>query len=122
MIPVTHHDKGHAVRPADLAVRLAAMVRDVQMDCGCRARLDEALERFAALEEQRTANQHLAEARDQRDRIKAVLSLLQDLDDLYATESDQSVHQDLALLFEDIAASAHAGAEAMRQVSEALRD
>lgn len=121
MHPAAHQDHRHAARAGDLALRLAAVVKDVELDCGCRARLDAALQRFAAIEEQRAANQHLAEGREQRDRIRAVLSLLADLDDLYATESDHSVYQDLALLFEDIAASAHAGAEAMRQVSAALQ-
>ncbi|RWB26214.1 MAG: hypothetical protein EOQ43_31400 [Mesorhizobium sp.] len=92
-------------------------MKDVQLDCGCRSRLDEALARFAALEEQRTACEYLSTARQQRERINAVLFFLQDLDELVATESDRSVYLDIALLFEDIATTAKAGAFAMRQLS-----
>ena len=45
-----------------------------------------------------------------------MLFFLQDLDDLVATESDRSVYLDIALLFEDIATTATAGADAMRQL------
>lgn len=120
-MPVIISSQGtdRAARHADLTVvrRLATLMKDVQLDCGCLARLDEALARFAALEERRVARHHLASARRQRERIEAVLFFLQDLDDLVATERDRSVFLDIALLFEDIATSATAGADAMRQLS-----
>lgn len=120
-MPVINSSQGtaRAARHADLTVvrRLATLMKDVQLDCECRSRLDEALARFAALEERRLACQHLASARRQRERIEAVLFFLQDLDDLVATESDRSVFLDIALLFEDIATTATTGADAMRQLS-----
>lgn len=108
-----------AARHADMTVvrRLATLMKDVQLDCGCRSRLDEALARFAALEERRAACQHLASARRQRERISAILFFLQDLDEVVATESDHSVYLDLALLFDDIETTAKSGAYAMRQLS-----
>ena len=119
-MPVIDLSKGtdRPARHADLSVvlRLATLMKDIQLDCGCRSRLDEALARFAALEERRAACQHLASARRQRERIEAVLFFLQDLDDLVATEGDRSVYLDIALLFEDIATTATAGADAMRQL------
>ncbi|WP_198139682.1 MULTISPECIES: hypothetical protein [Chelativorans] len=97
--------------------RLTTLMREVQLDCECHSRLDEALVRFAALEERREACEHLASARHQRERINAVLFFLQDLDDLTATEGDNSVYLDIALLFDDIATTARAGAYAMRHLS-----
>lgn len=104
---------------ADLTVvsRLAALLKDVQLDCQCRSRLDEALARFVSLEEQSTASGHLDAARQHRDRIHAALGFLQDLDELVAAEPDRSVYMDFTLLFEDIAATARAGSEAMRQLA-----
>jgi hypothetical protein len=97
--------------------RLATLMKEVQLDCACHARLDEALARFAALEERREASRHLASARLQRDRIAAVLFFLQDLDELVATENDRSVYLDIALLFDDIATTAKTGADSVRQLS-----
>ena len=120
-MPVINSLQGtaRATRHADLTVvrLLATLMKDVQLDCECRSRLDEALARFAALEERRLACQYLASARRQRERIEAVLFFLQDLDDLVATESDRSVFLDIALLFEDIATTATTGADSMRQLS-----
>jgi len=111
----TDHPARH-LRPT-VVRRLTTLMREVQLDCECHSRLDEALVRFAALEEQREACEHLASARRQRERIDAVLFFLQDLDDLTVTEGDRSVYLDIALLFDDIATTARAGAFAMRQLS-----
>lgn len=98
--------------------RLAAVIRDVELDCDCRARLDAALARFAALEERRTARAHLADARHQRERIEAILAFLTDLDQLVATEADRSVFTEIAGLFDDIAAAALEGSRAMQMLAE----
>lgn len=97
--------------------RLAAVIRDVELDCACRARLDEALARFAALEGMRTARAHLSDARRQRERIEAILAFLKDLDELVATEADRSVFAEIALLFDDIAAAAAEGSRALRALA-----
>ncbi|MCZ8546519.1 hypothetical protein OOJ09_20215 [Mesorhizobium qingshengii] len=106
-------------RFADMAVfgRLAILIKDAQLDCKCHSRLDEMLARFAALEIRRTAREHLANARSQRERIEAILFFLQDLDEMGATERDRSVYLDVALLFDDIANTAKEGAFSMRQLS-----
>ena len=106
-------------RFADMAFfgRLAILINDAQLDCECRSRLDETLARFAALEIRRIAREHLANARNQRERIEAILFFLQDLDEMGATERDRSVYLDIALLFDDIADTAKKGAFSMRQLS-----
>lgn len=101
----------------DAIARLTAVMRNVQLDCECRSRLDEALDRFATLERRRAKLGNLSNACSQRRKIEAILLFLQDLDDLKATEQDHSVYNDIAFLFEDIAAAALEGAQAMRQLS-----
>lgn len=98
--------------------RLAAVIRDVDLDCDCRARLEEALARFAALEGLRTARAHLSDARRQRERIEAILAFLKDLDELVATEADRSVFAEIAALFDDIASAAAEGSRALRTLAD----
>lgn len=100
-----------------VAKRLAAVIKNLPLDCDCRRRLDDALERFAALEERRNAREHVANALRQRERIEAILVFLKDLDDLTAIEADRSVYAEIALLFEDIATFAREGSDAMRKMS-----
>jgi hypothetical protein len=97
--------------------RLTTLIKNVPLDCECRSRLDEALARFATLESRRTARQHVLDARQQRERIEAILFFLKDLDDLTAAESDRGVFVEIAFLFDDIAMIAREGAEAMRRLS-----
>lgn len=98
--------------------RLAAVIRDVELDCDCRARLDDALARFAALEGRRTARAQLADARRQRERIEAILAFLADLDELVESEADRSVFAEIAVLFDDIEAAAAEGSRALRTLAE----
>ena len=97
------------------------MIDTVELDCECRARLDQALARFSALEDRRMLRQHLVRARQHRERIKAILDFLQEVDDLVTAEPDRSVYAELALLFEEVAAIAAEGAASMHQLA-ALRD
>lgn len=100
-----------------VARRLANVLKGVELDCECHDRLDQALARFEALEIRRAAREQLANARRQRERIEAVLYFLRDLDELVATEQDQSAYTEIALLFDDIAAAANNGALSMRHLS-----
>ncbi|MDB4273641.1 hypothetical protein N9867_00435 [bacterium] len=98
--------------------RLAAVIREVELDCACRGRLDAALARFAALEGRRAARAHLADARRQCEKIEAILAFLKELDELVVSESDRSVFAEVALLFEDVAAAAADGSRALRALAE----
>lgn len=100
--------------------RLATVIKSTKLDCECRLRLDRTLTRFVALERRRMVRRTLVEARAQRDRIEAFLVFLKELDDLDADEPDQSVHREMAILFEDIADAAQQGAELMQQLSPPL--
>ena len=104
-----------AVEIATLVSRLQGVLSSVDFDCTCREKLEGALERFSALEQRRSLRRGLAEARDQRDRIAAILSFLSELDQVAETEPDRSVFEEMALLFEEIGASAAAGAAAIRE-------
>jgi hypothetical protein len=100
----------------NVIARLTTVVKNARLDCECRSQLDEALDRFAAMERRRTMRGDLSNACDQRRRIESILLFLQDLDDLKATEQDHSVFKDIALLFDDIADAAKEGADAMRRL------
>lgn len=100
--------------------RIRKLIDSVELDCDCRARLDHALARFSALEDRRMLRQHLVRARQHRERIKAILDFLQEVDDLVTAEPDRSVYAELALLFEEVAAIAAEGAASMHQLA-ALR-
>jgi hypothetical protein len=101
----------------DVVRRLAAVLQGVELDCECRARLDQALDRFEGLENRRAAREQLANARRQRERIEAVFHFLRDLDELAPAEQDHSLYTEIALLFDDIAAAAQEGARSMRHLS-----
>jgi hypothetical protein len=97
--------------------RLARIIRDTPLDCGCLPELDQTLVRFMALEDRRIVRRSLVEACTQREHIKALLVFLGELDELGSTEPDQSVYAEMAYLFEDIANAARHGADLMRQLA-----
>ena len=103
-----------------MVTRIRALIDGIDLDCECRTRLEEALTRFAALEDQRVLRGHLLRARQHRERIKAILDFLQEVDHLMVNEPDGSVYGELALLFEEISVIATEGAAAMHGL-EALR-
>lgn len=95
--------------------RIRAVIRTVDLDCECREKLDQALRRFEALEQRRALRDLIHDARRQSERIAAMLDLLRELDDIRVDERDGSVFEELALLFDAIAAAAAAGAGDMRR-------
>lgn len=105
-------------RDATIIRRIRTVIDSVELDCECRARLNEALGRFNALEQQRAMRQQLVLARQHRERIRAILDFLQEVDDLMISETDRSVYVELALLFEEIAAIAAEGAVAMHSLAD----
>lgn len=105
-------------RDAALMGRIRTLIDGVDLDCACRTRLNEALARFSALEHRRTLRRHLVRARQHRERVKAILDFLQEVDDLLTSEPDHSVHTELALLFEEVAAIATEGAASMHRLAE----
>ena len=102
------------VATATVLGRVEAVLRTVDLDCTCRARLDDALARVATLEARRQARRDLSEARHQRDLIAGLVALLADLDEVATDEPDASVFDELAHLFEDVANAARDGAAALR--------
>jgi hypothetical protein len=100
----------------DLIARLATVMKNARLDCECRTQLDEVLDRFAAMERRRVMRSDLSGACDQIQKIEAILPFLRELEELTATERDYGVYMDIALLFDDIANAAVAGADAMRRL------
>lgn len=103
---------------ANLIERLRNVLLFSELDCRCRDTLAAALDRFSTLERRRLSRRGLAQARDHKDRIAAILTLLSELDQVTEGERDRSVFEEMALLFIEIAASAQAGALALRAIEE----
>jgi hypothetical protein len=103
---------------ASVISRVEVVLQTVELDCACRARLTDALARFAELEARREAWRELAESRRQRDLIAAIISLMSDLDEIACDETDSSVYGELAYLFDDVAEAASNGASSLRALAQ----
>lgn len=112
--PVTverEEDAGH------LTQRIRNLIGTVALDCDCRQRVNDALQRFAAQEQHRHDRQCLMDARQHRASIAALVDLLGELEDVTWQEGDRSVFAELAHIFDDIARMAAQGSAAMRMIS-----
>ncbi len=98
----------------DLVSRLQRVLLAVDLDCSCRTRLDGALNRFSSLEYRRQIRKALAAAREHKDQIIARLAFLAELDEITESESDQTVFEEMALLFDEISIAAAEAAVAIR--------
>ncbi len=103
---------------ANLIERLRRVLLFSDLDCRCRDTLAAALDRFSTLEQRRLSRQSLAYARDHKDRIAAILTLLSELDQMTEGEQDRSVFEEMALLFVEISSSAQAGAAVLRAIED----
>lgn len=101
-------------RPEDLFHRLRRILSSLHMRCECREALDGVLDRFSDLEHKRELRGALVEARRRRDWIAAQLGFLSDLDDISEHETDDSVFEEMAMLFDEIGAAATSAAKAIR--------
>lgn len=103
---------------AALMNRLQAVLAHTDLDCECKETVRTAIERFTSFEQRRLTRRFMATARDHKERIVAILSLLQELNQITEIESDRTVFTEMALLFDDIASSASAAAKSLRAVTE----
>ena len=106
------------VNATNLIERLRRTLLFSDLDCRCQDKLAAALDRFATLERRRLSRQGLTHARDHKDRIAAILTLLSELDQTTEGEQDRSVFEEMALLFLEIASSAQAGAAVWRAIED----
>jgi len=89
--------------------RVGAVLAGVDLDCGCRAKLEAALRRFASFERRRQLRRCIVDAREQVERIVALLDFLRELDEVGADEADLAVFTEIELLFETIRSAAARG-------------
>ena len=109
-------------RRTDVASRLRRVLSSVDLDCRCRTELDEALDRFSALESRHQLRNGLREARHRRDWIVAQLSFLAEIDEITDRESDPTVFIEMALLFDEIASQAVEAARLLRDTAASSTD
>lgn len=101
-----------------LMTRLQAVLAHTDLDCECKEIVRQAIDRFASLEQRRVARHCMASARDHKERIATILALLQELNQITEIEPDRTVFTEMAMLFEDIAASAESAANSLRSVTD----
>lgn len=104
----------HARDSGAFVDRIRGIIGTVALDCDCRQRVNDALQRFIEMEQQRETRRHLLSSRQHRAAIAALLDLLAELEDISWQEADHSVFAELAHIFEDIAEHALRGAEDLR--------
>ncbi|MCR6670583.1 hypothetical protein [Devosia ginsengisoli] len=107
----------HDEDASGLTRRIRNLIGTVALDCDCRQRVNDALQRFAAQEQHRHDRQCLMDARQQRASIAALVDLLGELEDVTWQEGDRSVFAELAHIFDDIARMAAQGSAAMQMIS-----
>ncbi len=100
-----------------LTQRIRNLIGTVALDCDCRQRVNDALQRFASQERHRQDRRCLADARQQRASIAALVDLLGELEEVNWQEGDRSVFGELANIFDDIARMAAQGSAAMQMIS-----
>lgn len=97
--------------------RIRNLIATVALDCDCRQRVNDALQRFVEQEQDRQDRRHLTDARQHRASIAALLDLLGELEEVSWHEGDRSVFAELAHIFDDIGRLAGQGSAAMRMIS-----
>jgi hypothetical protein len=100
----------------DLIARLQNVLMRTDLDCRCREILSNALARFSDLEVRRLSRRSLIRAREHKERIVAILSLLAELNQMTESEQDRTVFIEMALLFDEIGHSAAAAAAAVHDL------
>lgn len=106
-----------AENAGQLTQRIRNLISTVALDCDCRQRVNDALQRFVTQEQARHDRRCLSDARQQRASIAALVELLGELEEVSWQEGDRSVFAELAHIFDDIAHLATQGAAAMQQIS-----
>lgn len=99
--------------PSHLLDRVRATLETLDLDCRCRSKLDDALERFETLENRRQVRALILDARNQAERIASLLEFVSEIDTVRSDEADLGVFDEIALLFADIGLAAASGAEDM---------
>lgn len=103
---------------SQLTRRIRNLIGTVALDCNCRQRVNDALQRFITQEQQRQDRHCLMDARQQRASIAALVDLLGELEEVSWQEGDRSVFAELAHIFDDIARAAALGSTALRMISQ----
>ena len=106
-------------RQADMleAIRqVRNVVQNSALDCGCRDRVSDAIQRLETLERKRAQKRLRSAVREQKRKISSLLSLLGDFDMQNSDSFELGVLMEASLLLLDIAAEASAGSGLVRSL------
>jgi hypothetical protein len=101
----------------DLVSRLRRLLSTALADSQDIAEFDGAIARFQSLELRRKKRQSLSSAREHKDSIIARLAFLAELDELTERETDITVFEEVASIFDEIALAAVAAASDVRAIA-----
>lgn len=101
----------------DLVSRLRRVLSIAAEESQRVSAIDGAMARFQSLELRRLKRKSLSSAREQKDAIIARLAFLAELDELTERETDVSVFEEVALIFDEIAVAALAASGAIRAIA-----
>jgi len=108
--------------PEHVFHRLRRVLSSLYQHCDCREKITGALDRFEDLEQMRELKTALAEARRQRDWVGAQLSFLTELDEITEHETDKTVFEEMAMLFDEVADAATRAAKIIRTAASDAED
>lgn len=99
-----------------IADRIHALIAPHGVESEALGKVDAALRELVDQEHRRMERLHLVEARQHRSAVAALVDLLLDIEEISSSETDRTVFEEMAHLFDDIAMQARLGSEALRRL------
>lgn len=118
----TKDNSGGSVPATDTATnRIRNVLANIELDCSCKERLDEALDRYDTLDRKREYRRYLLDARLQKEKIESLIVFLEELDRHNSETPDIALFSDFECIFTDIRNAAEEGISASKHISDMLK-
>lgn len=101
--------------------RIRNILANIDLDCSCKERLNEALDRYDTLDGKREYRRYLLDARLQKEKIESLIVFLEELDRHNNEKPDIALFSDFQCIFTDIKNAAEEGISASKHISEILK-
>lgn len=101
--------------------RIRNILANIDLDCSCKERLNEALDRYDTLDGKREYRRYLLDARLQKEKIESLIVFLEELDRHNNEKPDIALFSDFQCIFTDIKNAAEEGISASKHISDMLK-